>query len=432
MGWRENLLPASLDGVEFAMEGERGKDGGRRVTVHEFGDVDGARGEDSGRSPSRYQVTAYFVGDDYQVGRDDLEAVLEAPGPHTFTHPTRGIIEGLILEGGYRTSEDQTSLGKASITFTLVEADEPSPLIVEASAAKVSDAIFDLDLATQAEFVDRFDVTDYADTAIAAVDRVTDKIDAALDIISTQLQTAGQLVDIANQAKSAIEAVASAPDRFISALKNFLAAAMNLIPDLTIDNDRNPNYQIAQSIAGVFPGDTTADEADIEQLEALPDIPQKSAAIASIQATIAAQEALSLSALAGKITTVLIPTADAALELVATIDDQAAAILTVQYADVDDVDGVPISPDLSDAVKATQNQILAFIGQAAVGLPSLGTYTVPASAPLVVIAWWIFGQIPDFEDKIEQLLALNPSPDVIDDPSMVVAGTELIVLVEAA
>ena len=89
MAWQDRLRPASFRGVEFHVE-IGAVASGRRIAQHEFPKRDEPYAEDMGRRIRRHPVTAYFIGFDYQLGRDDLIVALEEEGPGLLVHPTLG------------------------------------------------------------------------------------------------------------------------------------------------------------------------------------------------------------------------------------------------------------------------------------------------------------------------------------------------------
>lgn len=135
MTWRDDLLPAKLNGLEFLYR-EVQSTGGRRTQVFEFPTRENPFVEDLGRSAYKWAIQAFLIGDNYHVTRDDLLDILDTAGELTFQHPYRGEYKVRLL-GEYTVSENDTEGGVCDITFTLVESGESTPEIHIASPAKV-------------------------------------------------------------------------------------------------------------------------------------------------------------------------------------------------------------------------------------------------------------------------------------------------------
>lgn len=94
----------------------------------------GAAGADVGRKPRKYSMSLTVlsvVGDqgtvayDHRAMRDDLMAVIEAPGPHLLTHPDIGRKSVWIWDA--KVTERSDERGKATISFVAEEAfDQPA------------------------------------------------------------------------------------------------------------------------------------------------------------------------------------------------------------------------------------------------------------------------------------------------------------------
>ncbi len=121
--WRQNLQPASFNGVGFKVDVDA-KASGRRIGPHEFPKQDTPYAEDMGRRIRRVTVTAYIVSGpdqpDYQSARDALVAVLEAEGAGLLIHPTLGT--DTVVVDTYSVTESRERGGIAEFEITFVEA----------------------------------------------------------------------------------------------------------------------------------------------------------------------------------------------------------------------------------------------------------------------------------------------------------------------
>ena len=135
MTWRDQLLPAKLDDVEFLYERVEDQ-GGRRTVPFEYpGGLDPYI-EDMGPSAKRWTINAFLIGPNYHVTLADLIDVLDKPGTRKFQHPYRGEFPVKLL-GTYRVTHSDREGGMAQISFTLMEAGLAFPLIAIDTPAKV-------------------------------------------------------------------------------------------------------------------------------------------------------------------------------------------------------------------------------------------------------------------------------------------------------
>lgn len=96
MNFREQLQPASIGGVRFAVLNSEGKFG-RRQAIHEYPFRETGWIEDTGKALRRLEITGFLLENDIVTGgggvvvqRDALIAAAESPNPVTLIHPTYG------------------------------------------------------------------------------------------------------------------------------------------------------------------------------------------------------------------------------------------------------------------------------------------------------------------------------------------------------
>ena len=310
MTWRENYIQAALDGVEFFVTDDQ-KTGGRRVTAHEFADKDGAQVEDSGGRPHRHMINATVIGPDYQVALQQLEEVLDSPGPHILDHPKRGVIEGLHLEGDYQTTQSRQQGGMATVTFTLVQSGQPIPLIFEATVGAVVTAAQQLALAALDEFESTSDVSDYLGMMTMALNFVQDKTTVAYDYVTTQVGAVGGAANELAQLQESITSYKTEPRLWVSSLWNTVGTLMSLIPDVPSSPERTPTWFVASQLAGLMSAPSPGIEDQVDILEGLPPIPQSPQSAAGQLAADVVAAAAALSSFAEKIPTLLVPNSEA-------------------------------------------------------------------------------------------------------------------------
>ena len=119
MAWKERLQPASFRGIPFEVDSaELG--GGRRLARHEYPLRNEPYAEDLGRKARTWTITAFLIGEDYDLVRNRLLRACEADGPGTLVHPYLGELQ--VLVESYRVSERKTEGRVARVTMTFAEA----------------------------------------------------------------------------------------------------------------------------------------------------------------------------------------------------------------------------------------------------------------------------------------------------------------------
>src|SRR5688572_7351140 len=102
MGYRDRLQPAAFKGQRFYVR-EASRNGGPRVSVIEMAGYNGSVQQRNGTKPEIYDLVAYFWGENYDVARDDFEALLEQEEPGAITLPTRGDKWVRVIDGPHTT-----------------------------------------------------------------------------------------------------------------------------------------------------------------------------------------------------------------------------------------------------------------------------------------------------------------------------------------
>jgi prophage DNA circulation protein len=74
--WRLRLVPASFAGITFHVESQA-LSSGRRVVLHEYPKRDLPYAEDMGRHATRYQITGYLIGPNYNLFKAQLVRALQ-------------------------------------------------------------------------------------------------------------------------------------------------------------------------------------------------------------------------------------------------------------------------------------------------------------------------------------------------------------------
>jgi prophage DNA circulation protein len=121
--WRDDLVPASFDGNEFFVD-VGGREGGRRLVVHQFPKKDIPYTEDMGRRATEFTVRGYCIQSsqqrDYRPARDALQRRLDAGGPGDLQLPTMKPMKVACLR--YRLTEEERLGGYCVFDMQFVEA----------------------------------------------------------------------------------------------------------------------------------------------------------------------------------------------------------------------------------------------------------------------------------------------------------------------
>jgi prophage DNA circulation protein len=121
--WRDDLVPASFDGNEFFVD-VGGREGGRRLVVHQFPKKDEPYTEDMGRRATEFTVRGYVIQSsrqrDYRPARDALQRRLDAGGSGNLQLPTMKPMKVCCMR--YRLTEEERLGGYCTFDMQFVEA----------------------------------------------------------------------------------------------------------------------------------------------------------------------------------------------------------------------------------------------------------------------------------------------------------------------
>lgn len=412
MAWRDNLLPASLDGVEFLYK-QVSNTVGRRGIVHEFPKRDEPFAEDMGRKARRYQVQAFLIGENYASTREQLISVLEAGGDHDFVHPYRGSFTVKLI-GDAKIIEKDDEGRFAQIDFTLVESgldfptvqqDTPETItvLVNDAAEKLGKTKFDLLGAIGAVLSS---VANGLNQGSAALRKVNGKISGALNLVDN---ISGQL----NAFDDAVNDLLSTPDRVMGELIGLALALMRLhetfvetIPVIGVQVE-GPDFpaitlralnelQEFESEGGSIPTPTPQSIQEEEAHQTITKVMHASALIGATEA-LAQQE---------------LESAQQAQEIVALLGEQYDASLKEDF-----------EPEVMESLSALKSAMVEHFTSLAQQLPSIRTITLNYSEPALVTAYRLYGDTTQERDIINR--------NKVRHPCFMPAGVDLEVLSDA-
>ncbi len=138
MDWRERLRePATFRGVPFWVESAEFA-GGRRTVRHEYPLRDEPYAEDMGRRARSFPVEGYVIGEEYIAARDALIDALEQEGPGELVHPYHGTRRVICTAVRVRESKDEGGIARFGIDFEETPAQAPFPSSAPAAPAQVA------------------------------------------------------------------------------------------------------------------------------------------------------------------------------------------------------------------------------------------------------------------------------------------------------
>lgn len=230
MSFLDQLLPGSIDGVEF-LHKDTGGTFGRRTVTYEFPDRDEPFVEDLGRRARRFSLEAIVLEPDYFIKRDAIIEVIERGGVHTLVHPTRGELQ-VRIDGPVDMQERVSEAGSATFRFTFVEAGTPEEILrIPDTASRVGDA------------ADRVNTELGANTKMSILDAIQDVIQAAINgienansalrrvrgKIAAKLNTIENLTQAINSFENEISSLLNTPQALVNQFSGLVASILNLV-----------------------------------------------------------------------------------------------------------------------------------------------------------------------------------------------------------
>lgn len=415
--WRDNLLPASIAGVDLFV-GDVRTTVGRRVVVTELPRRDKPVNEDMGRKARGYAVTGFVIGIEYMTARDSLMKALEAEGPYVFVHPWQGP-KSVVLEGTVEVAESDTEGGWARLSFQLGESGENDGLRQLVSSASALGSAADAGVAAGAIDLAKglrgVDIGDIFAAAAGAIGKVSDKLMAAKRkaVGALGVSELTSLTDSITDLKDTGHRLLDAPGELMTTISRLAAAIMSVIG---IFDDEDP-------AAAPFPGG-----AKIVRAEAALDAAQELVEVDTVTpppfpggpVNEAAQEA---ERAVGKALRVAAVTSTAAL--FRTLEIESSDTASAARAAIGDmVELLLVDPTTSDDLFTALTDLKAALDRHLAGLasslPSVQEYTPPVTTSALLLAWQLYGD-PTRDAEIS-------GRNSVRDPNFIRGGVVLKVL----
>ncbi|MDT4329758.1 DNA circularization N-terminal domain-containing protein [Methylomonas sp. MV1] len=213
--YRDRWAPAQFGDLTFLTDAHSAT-GGRRKAIHEYPGAELPEVEDLGGKAGRWQVNAYFLGDQYDIEIDKLIVALNTPDPDWLVHPWLGRLWVCALS--WTRSERNGENGYATLAIEFVPGGQTPP----AASADLVD-IADADIAGfAAAAVADFGLAAMSSGGLSAfVAAVQGKLEIVRQVIgfaSLPLTWSQQVLGLVGSIKTEAGALMSLPGRYAGAL----------------------------------------------------------------------------------------------------------------------------------------------------------------------------------------------------------------------
>lgn len=405
--WRDHLHPASFRGVGFFVDTDS-TPVGRRIQLHEYPQRDKPLVEDMGAQTRRVKLTAFVIGDDCFVQRDNLLHALNQPGPGELVHPWFGRMR-VTAADGCDVSHDRRAGGMVRFELDFIEAGEKGyPVGVPNTARQLEDETESwLDAAIR-----RYRA------AMAAVNRVRiASVQLQNGIAGIQMAIQSELGQIAG-AITSVQALGDMLTNFPDNLSTMISGQFSGLTDGARwgrDDETVPGFVAAGRIV-------TSATLAASQLTAAPAPAGGQATVAVVEAARAlVRDALLIKAVqaAAQMPVTLAP---AALPGVPSLEQQVAA--PIQRPDVPATDDVlALREALSDAIwqagldaphahfevlQKTNQKLRAHLAKVAVAGVRLIDVRPKESVPAVVLAYRLYADATRADEIVTRNKVVHP------------------------
>lgn len=212
--WRDRLLRASFRGIPFEVE-TYSMSIGRRTAVYEYPHRDLPSAQDFGLATRDVTFSAYVLGDDYDLQRNNLIQALEFPGPGELVHPYYGRVKVNVTSAKVSETATEYRMAKFELSFVAVDQVTTSPVVA-------TNTVMASDVAKEKAVAAAYDRLTVIDEELADV--VTPAYDAFKTAMETTLNTVFQANAVAAglvfSAEGAIADVQKSIEEFIGGLKS--------------------------------------------------------------------------------------------------------------------------------------------------------------------------------------------------------------------
>lgn len=402
MSWRDRLRQASFRGVPFLVDNESTA-GEARLQVEEYIDAEHTV-DPLGTSPTKYEVEAFLLGEDYDLEAAALRSAVADPSAGRLVHPTHGSL--LVHCQSWTESRQMRQGGRAGFRLTFIPAGRGvAPTIEADSQAAGFLAAAAVGAAASASFASRFNAAVLPQWA-----RVEQLVfaNAAVRALGDAVAVVQAPAAIAASVRTRLEAIDNQLDALLSAPAS-LAAEILAVGDAFLDLFDSPGdaYRAHRSLLrwgndiALPPGTSNVRQQQQTNQREMTAFQQRAA-------------------LAGA--------AKAAFERDYESHEDALAVLAELTAAIDRLTGltttaVEVDDDLYEALAELATALRIDLRTRAARLPRLVDWTPPSTMPALVVAQRLYGDA----SRDEEIVARNRLPH----PAFVTGGVALRVLSDA-
>jgi prophage DNA circulation protein len=403
MAFRDQLLPASLDGVPFDFK-DTGNTLGRRTVTYEFPDRDEPFVEDLGRRARRFSIDAIVLEPNYFAKRDALIEVLERGGVHTLVHPYRGTLP-VRIDAAVDMRETIADGGMASFRLVFVEAGtDEERLQIPDTTTRVNDlanrTVEELSSSTSLSILDT--IQDVAQAAINGVNDASSALRKVRGKIAAKMNTIESLSQAIRSFESEVSQLLNTPQQLVNQFAGLVASVLDLVrtaagitdaaPRNTIPLDFNRPEILRESFRSLR--DFTVEDPEP------PDTTPQRQLEASNQDAIEQMVAVAALAETSRIMATL--TLESANQAQAIRDELADAFETQLNSEATE-------DPLFEALQDLRTEIVTHLQRVAQDLPVVSLVTPPISINALVLAYSLYGDADQDLDIVTRNDIANPN-----------------------
>ncbi len=403
------MRKASFRGIEFEVT-DRSWTSGRRVQKHEYPNKEVGWVEDLGKKMESFPITAFVIGDNYEVQRDALKEACCREGPGILVHPDYGSIEVVCESISVKETVQRRT---AVFELTFCESGEKGTASISMDYSEnVVSASSTVSSISKESFVQNFVLPSSIDELTSLVGSVGDVCSSAIDDVSMQMNP---FSEEASEVKGSL-----------SKLVDASGAALDLKTDA--QSLLNTPDALAAQIDAVFSavsslsGKSTNSFKTVRQLSSASHASEK--AIDSNDEALAEKKAMQQ---VEALTKQLVVAKEA--ELMTQIDFEAAEEATsFMNMFLEDVEEIETNEEMEPTTEVVQTlrdlreAVVAFVREIVLELPRTRTIQMPDKIPSLVLAYDLYEDL----SRADEIVKKNK----IQHPAFVPANTDLKVLSE--
>lgn len=220
MSWQDRLTIAEFRGLKFKTDAHDARFG-KRLAIHEYPGSDSNNIEDFGLKTGVFQLSAYFIGPDYDLDLNAFLIELDKPGADWLNHPWRGRVFVRAQDWSIHESNDKGGFASLNITF-VKDGDNKTTLI----AADRTDIAMSAISTYEDAVVEDFELKPLsADSMEVLKDKIKDQLEALRKLISLAsmpLTWANQVISMIQGVKGDIAVLLGIPQQYANAVRSLM------------------------------------------------------------------------------------------------------------------------------------------------------------------------------------------------------------------